>query len=219
MYQIIVRKSDNCLGMIILLPGRGQPARDILARYHRYSTLNQFTLVAIEPIDEWYPAPNGAGDQMKSVWGLKVSVPQLDEFIAELEQRFEIDRSNVTLAGFSAGAVMAIQIAAHTDKAFHSVVSHNGAILAPEELPKSSHETKYFVLHNENDDCFSWEERYLPMKNALLERGYDLEVYENEVGGHYIAPEDVEEVGLWIREQYDLPIPERSKFPFSEGSF
>lgn len=210
MYEIVVRQPEgDCLGMIVLLPGRGQPARDILARYHRFSTLDQFTLVAIEPIDEWYPAPKGAGDQMEAVWGLKLSVPQMDKFIAELEVEFEIDRSNVILSGFSAGAVMAIQLATLTDKPFNSVVVHNGAILEPEELPKSKYPTKYLILHNENDDCFSWEERYLPMKNALIEKGYDVEVSENEVGGHYIAPEDVEEVGFWIREQYNLPMPEK----------
>jgi len=219
MYEVFVRESHGeCLGLIVLLPGRGQPAKDILTRYHRYSTLDQFTLVAVEPVDEWYPAPNGAEDQMEAVWGLRLSVPQMDGFIAELEEEFEVDRSNVTLSGFSAGAVMAIQIAAHTDRPFNSVIAHNGAILAPEELPESIHPTKYLVLHNENDDCFSWEERYLPMKNALMERGYDLEVFENEVGGHYIAPEDVEEVGLWLREQYDLPMPEKSTDSFSEES-
>jgi len=217
MYKAIVRESEGeCLGLVVLLPGRGQPAKDMLARYHRFSTLNQFVLVAIEPIDEWYPAPKGAGDQMDAVWGLKLSVPQMDKFIAELEEEFEVDRSNVILSGFSAGAVMAIQLAAFTNIPFNSVIAHNGAILEPNELPKSKHPTKYLVLHNENDDCFSWEERYLPMKNALVERGYDLEVIENEVGGHFIAPEDVEEAGLWIREQYDLPIPDGSTVPSSE---
>jgi len=217
MYEVIVREPEgDCLGMVVLLPGRGQPAKDILARYHRFSTLNQFTLVAIEPMDEWYPAPKGAEDQMEAVWGLKLSVPQMDEFIAELEEEFEVDRSNVILGGFSAGAVMAIQLAALTDNPFNAVIAHNGAILEPDELPESRHPTKYLVIHNENDDCFSWEERYLPMKNALLEQGYDLEVIEGEVGGHFIAPEDVEDAGFWIREQYDLPMPEKTNYSSEE---
>jgi phospholipase/carboxylesterase len=217
MYEVIVRESEgDCLGLVVLLPGRGQPARDILARYHRFSTLNQFTLIAVEPMDEWYPVPKGSQDQTEAVWGLKLSVPQMDDFIAELEEEFEVDRSNVILGGFSAGAVMAIQLAALTDNPFNSVIAHNGAILEPDELPKSRHSTKYLVLHNENDDCFSWKERYLPMKNALVNQGYDLEVIESEVGGHYIAPEDVEEAGFWIREQYDLPIPDRTDYSSQE---
>ena len=215
MFEVFARESSGeNLGLIVLLPGRGQSAKDMLVRYHRFSTLDQFSLVAIEPDIEWYPAPKGSQNQSEAVSGLESSVPQLDCFISELEEEFNVDRSQVVLAGFSAGAVIAIQIAAHTENPFNAVVCHNGAILEPDNLPKSVHPTNYFVFHNENDDCFSWEERYLPMKNALMEKGYELKTLEGMSGGHYISFQDVKNAGLWIREQFDLPLPEISDDSF-----
>lgn len=205
MFETFVEKpNDGCVGAIVLLPGRGQSARNILAKYIHYSNLNQFALIAIEPNVEWYPAPNGAGDQDNSLFGLKSSVPKLDNFISEIENKFEIDRSEIVLSGFSAGAVMAIQIAAYAKQPFKAVISHNGAILEPKDLPKSIYSTKHLVFHNEDDDCFSWEERYIPMKNILIENGYNLETAENEFGGHILNSDDVNYAGIWIKKLFNL---------------
>ena len=203
MYRVVIHESEvDCLGLIVLLTGRGQSAEDILIHYRNFSTLSEFTFVSIQPIDEWYPMPQGAKDQMAATSGLNQSVPKLDDFITELEKKLKIDRSNMVLAGFSAGAVMSIQVATHTDRPFKCVVSHNGAILEPEELPHSNHSTKYLMIHNEDDKCFSWDERYLPMKQSFLNQGYDLKMIENDIGGHFVLPEDIKQVSLWIREQF-----------------
>lgn len=205
MFEFLTKKSNgDSLGLIVLLPGRGQLAKNMLELYHSFSNLHQFTLVAIEPNIEWYPAPNGSHNQNEAVSGLKSSVPQLDFFISELEKEFNVDRSQVVLAGFSAGAVMAIQVAAHAENPFNAVVCHNGAVLKPDDLPKSIHPTKYFIFHNEDDDCFSWEERYLPMKKALKDKGYKLKTCEEAAGGHDVSFYDVENAGIWIKEQFQF---------------
>lgn len=198
MYKMFADKSNDCIGIIILLPGRGQYSEEILYLYRNFSKLDKFTLVAIEPIEEWYPIPGGSKNQTKSILGLKTSIPQADKFISGVEKEFKIDRSKVILVGFSAGAVMAIQISANTKNPFSAVVVHNGAILETDSLPKSIHSTKYLVIHNKNDDCFSWKERYLPMKKTLIDNGYNLQSFENKLGGHYIKQEDIEKAGEWI---------------------
>lgn len=200
MYNVLVRESkEECLGMAVLLPGRGQPSVDMMARYDRYAKLDQFKLVAVEPIEEWYPAPKGANDQIEATWGLKLSVPEFNDFMEQLAQETGIPRLKTALVGFSAGAVMAIQAAAWSEKPYAAVVVHNGAILDPLDLPEAKHATPFLVLHNENDDCFSWDERYLPMKIAFVDKKYDVTCFEEEIGGHYIAPEDVELAGEWLK--------------------
>lgn len=210
MYRVVIDESNisndkysNCLGSVFLLTGRGQSAEDILTKYHSFSILNEFALISIQPIDEWYPMPQGVDHQIEAVTGLKQSVSRLEDFIEKIEENLKIDRSTITLVGFSAGAVMAIQVAAQTKRPFKCVVSHNGAILEPKELPHSTHSTKYLTIHNKDDDCFSWEERYLPMKQALLNKNYDLKSLENDVGGHCLLSKDIEKVSLWIKKQFD----------------
>jgi len=200
MYSVLVREPEkDCLNMAVLLPGRGQPSEDMLARYDRYAELDYTLLLAVEPVEEWYPAPKGANNQMEAVWGLKLSVPDFNDFVEKIEQEYQIPRSKIALVGFSAGAVMAIQAAAWTNRPYAAVVAHNGAILDPADLPQAKHDTPFLLLHNKNDDCFSWDERYLPMKVAMVNKKYNLEVIENELGGHYISPEDVGLAGAWLK--------------------
>ena len=206
MYELLVREPEKeNLGLVILLPGRGQPCLDMINRYDRASNLANMRLIAVEPIDEWYPAPNGVGDQSEAIWGLKLTVPEFENFVTDLEREYEVDRANIVLAGFSAGAVLAIQVAANTDRPFGAVVVHNGAILDPESMLESKNNTPFLVFHNMNDDCFEWEERYLPMKEALESNNYDVDFIEGETGGHYIADEDVKFAGNWIKKTLNHP--------------
>lgn len=204
MYEMFTRKPEcEADKMILLLPGRGQPATDMLARYVNFASgLDDILLIALDPIDEWYPAPNGSNDQENACWGLKVSVPQLENFVCEIEEDFNISRENIALAGFSAGAVMAIQVAAQTSRPYAAVVSHNGAILQPDLLPKSSVDTPFLLIHRKDDDCFYWDERFVPMKNAFQSQGYMTETHELESGGHFIHAEDIELAAKWILNKF-----------------
>ena len=205
MYNVYERLPiGECVGTVILLPGRGQHTQDMLRSYDQYSNLDCMRLIGIGPIDEWYPAPNGANDQLDAIWGLKISVPELDFFIEKIEKEIGINRDKIALSGFSAGAVMAIQLAALTKSKFAAVISHNGAILDPRSLPQSSNDTPIFLIHNKNDDCFSWDERYIPMKDSLLKNGYKLEFIESEEGDHYMHQEDVENAGIWLRKVFNF---------------
>jgi predicted esterase len=206
MYQIFAKKPEcEAEKMILLLPGRGQSALDMLSRYVNFTSgLDDILLIAVDPIEEWYPAPNGSNDQEQACWGLKISVPQLENFICELENNFNISRENIAIAGFSAGAVMAIQVATQTTRPYAAVVSHNGAILEPHLLPKSSNKTPFLLIHSKDDDCFYWEERYLPMKNAFQSQEYVTETHEVECGGHYIHPNDVELAANWILNKFKM---------------
>jgi predicted esterase len=93
---------------------------------------------------------------------------------------------------------MAIQAAAWSNRPYGAVVAHAGAILEPLALPQAKHKTPFLVMHNENDDCFSWDERYLPMKLALVDKKYPVEFIENEVGGHSVTNDELATAGRWL---------------------
>lgn len=172
--------------MIVLLVGRGQTALNILEQYD-YEDFHQSVVVAIEPLKEWYPCPNGLDDQVEAIEGLKYAVPQLNKLIINLQNQFNLPRNKVALVGFSAGAVMSLQLVSNSTEEFAGVVSHAGAILDPENLPQAKNKTPILLIHAQDDDCFSWDERYLPMKKALENQGYNLTVKESEFGGHYMS--------------------------------
>lgn len=199
MYKMLTYEPDKeCLGTIILMVGRGGRAIDMLRNYQRFCELDKTRLIAVEPFDEWYPAPRSSEDQDEAIWGLKVSVPEFDSFVSKLESDFSTTRSEIVLSGFSAGAVMGIQVAAYSEKPFAAVVCHNGAILNPNELPHAKHDTPFFLIHAKDDQCFSWEERYVPMKKALEEKEYNLETCEKEDGDHCMSNYDIADSAIFL---------------------
>ena len=204
MYQIFNREAQvcDCKHMLVLLPGRGQPATDMLARYSYQACLKDFILVAIDPDEEWYPAPNGANDQLSAVNGIATEAPKLLEIIETLAFENNIPLNHVVLGGWSAGAVMAIECSQLAE--FAAIVVHNGAILSPDNLLKQKYNTSYLVFHNENDDCFSWEERYIPMKNALLEKEYCV-FFKEGLSGHFMTRDDVYYAGEWVKNILGYP--------------
>lgn len=184
MFKISVEETNSENGTVLLLVGRNGKAEKFIELYKKHCP---FRLIGIEPEKEWYPAPNGVNNQKDSISGLKKSIPYLIQFILELENKFCLDRSKLALVGFSAGAVMAIEIA-QIDQ-FSAVVCHNGAILDLNLRPDVK--TPFLVIHSENDHCFSWEERFLPMKNSFLNHNYNVEFIEKSIGGHTIETADI----------------------------
>lgn len=206
MYKIFTYEPDcDCLGTIVLLVGRGGKAIEMMDYYREYCELDKTRLIAMEPFDEWYPAPRSPEDQEDAICGLKVSIPEFDSFISELEIKYSTDRSKIALSGFSAGAVMAIQVATYSAKPFAAVISHNGAILNPDSLPMAVHDTPMFLIHSKDDKCFDWHERYLPMKKSLMEKEYTVELCEKEEGDHSIDPKDVADAAIFLANIFQYP--------------
>ncbi len=197
-----MKPKNDYKNVVVLLPGRGQPAMELFTRYSLSINFDDTQLAAIEPKEEWYPAPRGSKNQTDAVEGLKSTVPKLNKFISD-----NFESKNVVLLGFSAGAVIAIQLAAQTNL-YSGVVVHNGAILEPENL--SPCQTPFLLLHSKDDDCFSWHERYLPMKKAFLEKGFKVNFIENELGGHSISAKDRAQASNWIASIFNHPVKEHT---------
>lgn len=206
MYEILTREPEgSCLGTILFLPGRDGKAIDILRYYEGVGELQHTRFIAVQPSSEWYPAPNGSEDQEAAIWGLKLSVPEFDSFVSELEKVFSINRSEIALVGYSAGAVMAIETASVSGNNFAAVVSHSGAILEPSELVVARNKTPILLIHSKDDDCFEWEERYLPMKSALINKKYNVNFIENYNGGHSISYQNIFDSSIFLANIFKHP--------------
>ncbi len=181
----IFTKHGKCNRCIIFLPGRQGSALQLMQLYDQH--LKDITLIGIEPETEWYPLPKGAEDQSLAVVGMKKTRKAL------LKKIKTLGYNKIALVGFSAGAVTAIQCAIHSNERFAGIVSHSGAILQPQKTPPVRFPDMPFLLfHNLYDNCFSWHERYLPMKEVLQERGYSIKTIEKTDSTiHGITPEEI----------------------------
>lgn len=183
------KEYDSCL---ICLPGRGGNAMQMTRDYQDHLEMlghRESAIVGMQPKrigGGWYPAPNGPDDQDEAITGMAESVAVLDEAISKVEKEYGITRKEICLAGFSAGAVMAMQMAATSVEPFGGVIVHSGAILDLENLPPAPTQTPILLCHYKDDSVFGWTERYEPMHEALVREGYNISTCINPIGGHKI---------------------------------
>jgi len=182
---IVLNSDKNPKNCILCLPGRGSHAGELVRWYNNELQMDDNLIVGITPeLRCWYPLPNGPDDQTDAVEGILKAKYTIERVI----RKIGIPRKNMFLVGHSAGAVMAIQLSIHSPEPFAGVIVHSGAILEPKEVPECQNDTPYLLIHSKDDVIFKWDERYLPMRDALEERGYDIQTYERDDGDHYMHP-------------------------------
>ncbi len=192
-HQWYVPEGDCDGSAVVFLPGRGASARSLMMQYEDYlDDEDQKILIAIDPENaSWYPPPNGPNDQDSAVTGCEKTTKELNAYIGELLAKLHVQKENVVLVGFSAGGVMAIQLALH-DK-YAGAICHNGCVLEPGILDKKVHNPTIYLYHARDDGVFGWKERYLPTKKALIEKGYNVVCKEHNKGGHHIQHSDMQD--------------------------
>ncbi len=174
---------------LILLACRGGVPQDLLNLYGGVKDTVIYSLAG--PGGQWYPSPNGPQDQGDALRGVPKSVKLVKNYIKRMAREYKLNHQQIFLAGHSAGGVIAIQIVAHSQEELGGVQVHCGAILDSKNLPMAPNRTPIFVFHSENDMVFSWDERYLPMKNALVEKCYNCAFIERRSHGHSVRSEDI----------------------------
>jgi len=194
----IVEPKGKRKGCILALPGRAIPG-EMMEKFCFHMGLPQTMVAVFEPHElKWYPQPFGADDQTDAIAGLADAVVAVNKRIGILQRAFHLHRNQIAVVGFSAGSVLALQLLAATKKPFAAVVGFAGAIFEPSAMPKALTQTPVLLRHAIDDDCFSWEERYVPMRQALLDNDYNLFVSEKMYGGHGIGVEDAHTIGKFI---------------------
>ena len=176
-------------GNAILFTGRGGSAEAFIEKYVHF--LKETRLIAIQPLPQWYPIPNGATDQKEAVEGLKKNIDVIKNHIDEIIKEFDIDLNELVFIGYSAGSVVALELVTKYKMEIAFVFLHSGALFEPNELPECSVKTPFMLIHSRNDECFSWDERYVPMKNAMVQNNYKLFFIEKNEDGHSITDDDL----------------------------
>lgn len=186
---------------ILCLPGRGQSSLSMMEGIAENCEFEDTMLIGFTPWNRaWYPMPRNAQDQDAAVDGLPAAVFSIQEELEEIQKEYGIPDENLAIVGFSAGSVMALQYLFESQKNLAAVFAHSGAIFRPEAVPSCKTKTPIVLFHNTNDDCFDWEERFLPMQKALIENDYNaFELIDD--GGHAMYMEDLEHMELFLKEE------------------
>lgn len=191
----LVSERPNSKGMAVLLPGRGVPG-SLMHQYFREMRLRRTTAVALVPRGRaWYAVPNGPHDQDQALRGLAYAVEEVSAAIDKLKNMWGTPDNKITLIGFSAGAVVANEVAIRTGRPFAAVVSTGGAILDTTNVPQATTQTLFLLQHGTHDDCFEWGERYIPMRQVLTSRGYCVKTHERPGGTHNLYRDDAHKAG------------------------
>lgn len=186
-------ESARIRGAIIFLPGRTNYAYSMVRKYTKTLDLSGVGLFgATPPISQgWYPPPSGPDNQENAVGGLRRSADAIDEIIDKVCREYDLARDKIILSGFSMGGVAGVHWATLTKDPVAAMICHSGAILEPWKVPRAKHGMPIVINHGEDDDCFDWHERYVPMRSALIKKGYKVQRAERDSGGHYVHPDDI----------------------------
>lgn len=130
----------------------------------------------------------------------KQSVEIIASFIDEIVKQYPIDTKNVTLIGFSQGAILSYASALTYPEKITKVVALSGYFnqeIMPNEIDKNaiSH-LKFFVSHGSVDQVIpvDWARKAKP---ALENLGLDV-VYNEYPVGHGVAPQNFFDFKNWL---------------------
>ena len=122
------------------------------------------------------------------------------EFILKTLEECKLTIDKTILIGFSAGAVVSLQLAIKFQDPYKLIICHSGAILNPECVSKSQIDTSFVLIHHQDDFCFSWDERYIPMRKSLRDNDYKVMTIESVSGNHTIYNNELKNIKNLISE-------------------
>ena len=131
----------------------------------------------------------------------KQSVEIIASFIDEIVKQYPIDTNNVTLIGFSQGAILSYATALTYPKKISKVVALSGYFnqeILPEVIDtKAISHLKFFVSHGSVDQVIpvDWARKAKP---ALENLGLEVEYQEYPIG-HGVSPKNFYDFKNWLQ--------------------
>lgn len=151
----------------------------------------------------WYEINwNESGEKWTDVdAGLK-SIGLLEEFIQSMGEQYDIDTENITLMGFSQGAIMSYAYSFRHPEKLKAVVAMSGYIVQELMPAKASmaliQNTPYFITHGSEDPVIpvSWADQSV----VYLEKLGVQHIYRKYQMPHGITPEAYQDIRSWLVE-------------------
>ncbi len=209
--------SGNTRQLIVILHGYGADGADLMPLAHEWQKLlPDAEFVAPDapwPCDnnplgcQWFPlniTPHGVVSTPMERWqGAQGVAPALHDFIDSERERTGLKESQVALAGFSQGAMMALHAGLHRRETPAAVVSYSGMILGPQYLDGISARPPVFMAHGSADDIVPFEALSMSQQ-ALQKAGISVETWVEQGVGHGIDDRAVELGGRFLAKNFGV---------------
>tara|TARA_B100000686_G_scaffold173520_1_gene180743 strand:+ start:419 stop:1075 length:657 start_codon:yes stop_codon:yes gene_type:complete len=162
----IIRPEDNyeVKNAIILLHGYGGDGKDISFITYNWKRFLKNTIFlcpdaheqcSINPSGyQWFDLsrddPNYILDE-----SLKAE-KKINEFVKEVQQKYNLSKSNICISGFSQGCMMSINVGLCSDEKFNSIIGFSGKVLDKKNLSlRIKSKTNILLIHGDSDQVVS----------------------------------------------------------------
>lgn len=149
----------------------------------------------------WYDIDPGA--PLAGTEDIETSAAQIYDLV-RAQGDAGIQTDTITLAGFSQGGVIALQLALGMTEKIRGVMAlstyvHDHEHLA-ERIGLANADTPIFMAHGINDPMIPIT-RAITSREALLSLNYPVEWHEYAIG-HQVSPEEISDIAQWLNSIY-----------------
>ena len=207
--QYLIKKPKNILDknpLLLLLHGYGSNEQDLFSFANELPN-HYFVVSARAPFDlqyssyAWY-AINFDADENKfsDINQAKSSRDLVATFIDELLEKYPINTEEITLIGFSQGAILSYAVAISNPEKVKSIAAMSGYLnpemLTDNYLKNNLSNLKCFVSHGSVDQVVpvEWGKKAKPFLENL---GITCEYKEYQIG-HGISPQNFNDLLQWL---------------------
>lgn len=204
----IIRKSTRTENapLLIMLHGYGSDEADLFS-FSGELPQDIFIIsvqapIAMKPYGHaWYSIDF---DEEKGKWSdneqAKVSRDLIAKFIDEAVETYPVDKNNVTLLGFSQGAILSYAVALTYPEKVKNIIALSGYVnkdILPETLDKANYSNlDFYCSHGSVDQVIpvDWARQSAPFLEDLNIK----HTYSEFRVGHGVAPENFREFREWL---------------------
>lgn len=137
-----------------------------------------------------YPAARGSTwDYISSGRRERRDFDFVERAVNTVRKTYRVDDGRIALLGLSDGGSMALSLASHNPGVFQAAMSVSAGFCAsPPRISAASPAPKLFIKHGAADSMFPLRRVGLPLRDKLIELGYDVEHRVGEGEGGMFGP-------------------------------
>lgn len=211
--ETVVIDAAGAVGSVIWLHGLGADAHDFepivplleLDRPLRFvfpnAPIRPVTINAGMEMRAWYDIDPGA--PLAGEADIRASAAALTDLVAA-EAAAGTPPQDVTLAGFSQGGVIALQVGLRADQRFRGIMALSTYVHDHEnvagEVSFASIDTPIFMAHGLADPMIPIA-RAVTSRETLVGLNYQVEWHEYGMG-HQVCPEEISDIAHWLNRIY-----------------
>jgi len=212
--DIIPPKSGNAKQMVIFLHGYGSNGKDLLSIGEEWAEELPDTIFLAPDAPEsceqcpsgfqWFSIRAVDKDTLERERQIETAVPILNDFIDEQLKKWDIDESNLLIAGFSQGAMMTAYTMPRRKNPCAGIISYSGMLIDAEDLKDSSIvKMPVLAIHGDEDDVVNYS-NLLDIQKGFEEAGFEVETALRKKLAHGIDHFGVARGGQFAKEVFGV---------------